>query len=257
MTLYAQTPQDLGRVLDNGFGLYRSGLKAVLPISFVAATIVNLPNIVAGFLPQSVQGLLLLVALIFYAAAYVGMIYTQDATARGAAPVSVNQAMGRGFSRMGAIILTGFLAMLAVVGGMILLLVPGLILMVTLGFCPYIVALENLGAVDSIKRSHNLVWGHFWRTAVVMTVAIVLYAIPVMLLTGIAGFAIGMGVGAGGDASGKTAEEAVAGFVAVIAIVQIVMAGLLGPLMSGILLAQFNDLKLRKSGADLVARAGA
>ena len=54
---------------------------------------------------------------------------------------------------------------LAIVVGLILLVIPGIILSISLCLAFYLVALENKGAVDSLKSSHALVKGYWWRTA--------------------------------------------------------------------------------------------
>lgn len=57
---------------------------------------------------------------------------------------------------LGATLLTS----LAILGGTILFIIPGLILGAWFSLAPYIVISENLGVIDSMKRSRELVKGH-------------------------------------------------------------------------------------------------
>ena len=68
---------------------------------------------------------------------------------------------GVGFRLLGASILMT----LIFVGGFILLIVPGLIFVVRFGLTPYALVEENLGVMDSLRRSWRLTAGRFWDTA--------------------------------------------------------------------------------------------
>jgi hypothetical protein len=258
MAIYFDTPQDLGRTLDNGFAIYRASVKPLMALSFLTATVINLPSVInygiTGTTGGGIGGVLMIVAFLIYLPGYVGMIVSQDAIARGDAAPSLGEAYSIGFGKLGSTVGMAILYGLAIVVGLILLVIPGIILSISLCLAFYLVALENKGAVDSLKSSHALVKGYWWRTATVYTVGMLLYFVPTALLSGIAGFVVAMTSSASGV---ETVEEKVAGFTIVLAVVQIVTAGLLMPLLSGFLLAQYHDLKLRKSGADLLARAPA
>ncbi|MFT4797341.1 MAG: hypothetical protein ACJAR0_001384 [Candidatus Azotimanducaceae bacterium] len=74
---------------------------------------------------------------------------------------------------------------LAVSFGMILLIVPGMILVISLSLSMYCMVLEGTGPIESLKRSHSLVWGNWMRTAMVFSVGglllIVFYFIVVFV----------------------------------------------------------------------------
>jgi len=55
------------------------------------------------------------------------------------------------------------LLVLAVVGGLILFIIPGLIFMAWFSLAPYAMVNEKLGAVASLKRSKELVKGRVWE----------------------------------------------------------------------------------------------
>ncbi len=52
---------------------------------------------------------------------------------------------------------------LAVVGGVIFLIIPGVILAVRLSFAPIIVIDTKIGPVEAIKESYNITKGVFWK----------------------------------------------------------------------------------------------
>ncbi|HKY92524.1 MAG TPA: hypothetical protein VJM11_15860 [Nevskiaceae bacterium] len=260
MALYHDSPQDLGRTLDNGFAIYRASLKPVLALSFATALLVSLPSLVtyagiaAGVELSGPWNALDIIGSLLYFVMPVGLIFAQDAIARGQAAPSTGEALGHLGKRAGVAIAAGILYLLAMALGLIALVIPGVILSVSLGLCTYLVATESVGPTESLSRSHKLVWGQWWRTLVVITVAVILYFIPLLLVGGVAGFVVAM---IGGVSNVTDIEEHAAGFVLAMAVLEILGAALLMPLMNGILLAQLNDLKLRKSGADLLARAPA
>jgi hypothetical protein len=64
--------------------------------------------------------------------------------------------------------LVGLLVGLTVLGGLILLIVPGLIFGVWFSQAAYAVVDEDLGPVDAMKRSRNLVRNRFWDVAGVL-----------------------------------------------------------------------------------------
>lgn len=58
---------------------------------------------------------------------------------------------------------TGILASLAVLGGLILLIIPGVILWINYLFAPPLVVLERIAYRRALRRSGELVKGYWWR----------------------------------------------------------------------------------------------
>lgn len=71
----------------------------------------------------------------------------------------VREALSRGFKRSGTAFLAMILVGIIVIAGLILLIIPGIYLALRLSYVLSIVANENLGAIDSIKRSFALTKG--------------------------------------------------------------------------------------------------
>jgi len=68
------------------------------------------------------------------------------------------------------LILAGLLATALILAGLLLLLVPGLILMVLFCIVGPLIVIEDLRAVQSLRRSARLVWPHFFLATTVVLV---------------------------------------------------------------------------------------
>jgi hypothetical protein len=135
--------------------------------------------------------------------------------------------------------------------GLILLIIPCLILMVSLALCFNIALLEDKGPVDSLTESHRLVWGNWWRTAAILTVGFII----IFVIYLIAGMIIGVItplVVLGGGTDNVLLISLVSGLL-----VGVLMSLLVTPFYISLAIAIYWDLKLRKDGGDLAARVGA
>ena len=100
----------------------------------------------------------------------------------------LNEVYRYGLSKIWKVIaastMAGFLAFV----GFVCLIIPGIILSVAFELVYPIVALENLSAIDSLKRSYNLTKGHRWNifiTVFVFTLLTAVVNIPVSVAAGI------------------------------------------------------------------------
>jgi hypothetical protein len=102
--------------------------------------------------------------------------------------------------------------------GVLVLLIPGLILMITLLFFQVLIVVNDEGIITSLKLSHKLVWGNYWRTtAVILVPVFISYALITMV-------------------------SVVAGIIAQAAVSVLVVL-----FLYAIFIVQVKDLKLRKS----------
>jgi hypothetical protein len=163
--------------------------------------------------------------------------------------MSVGDALKAALGRLATLIGATILFTLAVIVGLILLIVPGLILMITLMMYMALLLFENKGAVESLTGSHKLVWGNWWRTSAIFTVALILVMVIFMALALVAGVAapfIGLGVD----------DIALVGLLGEL-LFNAVFNIFLMPFFSAVVIALYWDLKLRKEGGDLAARVNA
>jgi hypothetical protein len=255
-------------VLDSGFRLFVASLKPVLLLLVITAIIniimqyamfqtmlpaqqfsteEEIAQHMAAMMPQILGTSLIiwLVSLILYNAilSRVGAVASGD---NG----ELYDSLMTGIKKVIPVFIAAILYTLAISVGFMLLVIPGLILMVTLLFFQVLIVVDDEGMVASLKRSHNLVWGNYWRTtAVILIPFIIMYAL-IMVVAFIAGF-----FGA------FSSPEVMHGQVhTTFGLFDVLMAGvsvLMVPLLDSIFIAQVNDLKLRKSGSDLEQRMSA
>ncbi|HEY4647264.1 MAG TPA: hypothetical protein VIH25_13415 [Steroidobacteraceae bacterium] len=255
--MYAKptSPQSIGQVLDGSFRLTaaafgRSWILALFAgISGYAASVYQFTRgdslAEAVTAPQdamywTLYAVGLLASVLFYAAIYLRI----DSIADGSTGAGALQSALRKLPLLIALII---LNMLALMVGFILLIVPGLILIVSLVLAMPILLLEDKGPIDSLTSSHKLVWGNWWRTAAILTVGgiiiFVLYMILGLIAAAVAPFLAG----------GEAAVVAVVSLFIVLALAGI----LISPYFVSLILNIYWDLKLRREGGDLSARAEA
>jgi hypothetical protein len=264
MVTVPTTPQGIGGILDTGIKLFISTLKTMLPIAFIGGLVINLPALVMrlpGFAmdptadPEVVAAaagpfvILTLAASILSLAFYNAVLLKIDATVKGA-EMSVGEAFTQGLRRFPAALGTGILYMLAVVLGMVLLIIPGLILSIYLYCAVLLAVIDRCGPIEAIKRSYNITKGSWWRVATILTVAIIIVFVVALLITVLLG-AIGV---VSGGLSGDLAAMTTAPLWVDLLLVPLTN-GIYIVLMSCILYAVAADLKLRYEGSDLLARA--
>ena len=71
--------------------------------------------------------------------------------------------------------------------GVLVLLIPGYILMITLLFFQVLIVVNDEGVIASLKLSHKLVWGNYWRTMAVILVPIFISYALIMMVSVVGG----------------------------------------------------------------------
>lgn len=257
MSLYPQAPLSIGGVLDGGFTMYRAVFKAILPLSIAVGLLSQAPAIVpyliGGANPAEGSmsmglgvGLLagFLAWFVVYMAVYVGWLQSLDALARGGTAHGVGAAFSSGLPKVLPLLGSSLLFTLAVLVGCVLLVIPGLILMFSLIFFTYLIALDNKGPIEGLKESHKLVWGNWWRTVIVITIGGLIYFAIVLLIVGVVAGTLGV-AGFGGPSPEQAAAGIGAGVLIIMGL-QAVLAALLLPMWNSMMLVLYRDLQLRR-----------
>lgn len=99
------------------------------------------------------------------------------ASARGE-KVGLRSVLSQGRKFILRLIGLSILTILAVIGGIILFVIPGLIFMAWFSLASYVLVAEDLGVVASMKRSRELVRGRVWEMWGLMTLANAANAVP-------------------------------------------------------------------------------
>jgi uncharacterized membrane protein (DUF485 family) len=278
-------PRSIGGVLDSGFKLYRESLPKVFVIAALASIVSAPGNLVAPYVVANgislrlvvavIAGLLVMVVVV--AALNNALIARIDSIA-SSSPKSLREALGVGVRRTPATILCGlvmsFFAILLVIPGgilaasvmpalgsaplvanpgsillaLVVLFVPVSVVAIWFVFAPSAVVVERFGPLQSLGFSFTLVRGHWWRTAVLLT------------LLGILMFALYIVVGIVAGVSAVLSGAAIGGDKVPWAFNLVVgpaVSALVVPLVYSLLLSIYYDLKVRHEGGDLAARIAA
>jgi len=250
----ATAPRGIGQVIDSVFQLFRASFTSLVVFAFIGGLISVVPIIYmlwSGALdnPLSAGGFAMMpgywltilctvpLTLIIYGAA----IALCESIARGQ-KISIGAALGRGLSCLLTMFFATILFGIAVAVGMVLLVVPGLILMLSLFMFQPAIILDDKGVIESLKYSHGLVWGNWWRTAAVFSIAIIILYV-LFLLVGVAAGLFFVAVGL------DTASVFI-----VQAVTTLLMGFVVTPFFVSLYLEVYRDLKMRKEGGDLAAR---
>jgi membrane-anchored glycerophosphoryl diester phosphodiesterase (GDPDase) len=104
---------------------------------------------------------------------------------------------------------------------------------------------DDLSAIESIRASWNMTRGHWWRLAAILG-TITIIAIVLAIVLAIVGAIVG-----------ATLKARTTGGIVAIQLTAIVVYSFLGSLSPAMLIALYDDLKLRTEGGDLAGRVSA
>jgi hypothetical protein len=174
-------PQSVSEVLDSAFHIFAAALFKTLPygiLLILSGQLVNIYNLASGRALQSAwhdatSALLSVVSLIAVAPILGAMILRQRAIAQGQ-PSFMGVEFTHALRRLPQILAVLLLAAAAILLGLLLLILPGLYLGVALSLALPALLLEQKGPIDAMKFSLHLIRGHWWRTAVIYTITLVL-----------------------------------------------------------------------------------
>lgn len=184
---------DVGRVINETFGIYGSNLAGLLGS---AAAIFVLVGIIQGLLYDAGGiGLALVAAAIGFAAQalYTGFVVKLVEDVRdGRRDYGAGELLSSASGSVVPLILNGILRGIAVAIGFILLIVPGLILLTVWAVVSPAIVVERQGVIAAFGRSWELVKGQAWSVFGVIVIAF-LISIGISLVAGVIGAAIGTG----------------------------------------------------------------
>jgi hypothetical protein len=195
-------PRGIGEILSTAFEIYKANAQnllmivaiVVVPLTFISAFIGGVlfaPDTetvtVLGETIETVDtrtaSAALIVALVGVVIGVIINAVLQAAIMRGAAQgsigdqVDIDASYKWGFARFGSVLLISILVGLAVLGGFILLIIPGIIFLVMFSVAIPALVVENLRGTDAMSRSWNLVKGHFWHALGLIIVAGIITAV--------------------------------------------------------------------------------
>jgi MFS family permease len=188
-------PRGIGEILSTAFEIYKANAQSLLmivaivvvPLTFISAFIggvIFAPDTdpITG-LDDRAFGAAILVGLVALIITVIINAVLQAAIMRGAAhgsigdPVDIDASYKWGFARFGSVLLISILVGLAVFGGFLLLIIPGIIFLVMFSVSIPALVVENLRGTDAMSRSWNLVKGNFWHALGLIIVAGIITAV--------------------------------------------------------------------------------
>ena len=122
-------------------------------------------------------------ALVLYAYFYAAQTVTQVRTSRGESP-TIKEVLSEGFQNLFGVVAVTFLSGAIIVGGLLLLIVPGIFAIARLAFAPYILIDQKLGVTDSMIESNRISKGKFGAVFAAILV-VLLIVIGASILGGI------------------------------------------------------------------------
>jgi hypothetical protein len=194
-------PMGIGEILSTAFRLYQRHWRTLLTIAAVVVVPLTLLQYLFGDLVRTrgettrngvvetatwsvgVAGLLAaLVGIVMYLVLTGAITRAVAAEVAGEDP-SVEQSYRFGFHRLGSVLVVSVLVGLATVGGLILLVIPGIYIGVRLAVSIEALVVEGRRGTQAMGRSWELVGGHWWHAFGTLLVAALLTGIVNAVIT--------------------------------------------------------------------------
>lgn len=262
-------PLSIGGVLDSAIRLYRDSMRRswVLALLYSVALGVfglvwalslgnlALGNVVGPAKPDARQILAMMfspvmlvtmtigivVSFVFYGA----LMKTLSAWAQGNQSLPIGTAIAIGVRRLPAVILGCIINGVAVAIGFVLLIVPGVYVFGKMPLWMAVVFVDDVGAMEGVRRSWRLTRGRWWRGAAIITVAVIMIYV----------FTLAFALAAG--AISAFAHLSLTGSQVINQLLTLASNMIVLPMFASILIVMYHDFKLRDEGGDLAARMGA
>jgi hypothetical protein len=257
-------PRTIGGVLDDTLRLYRSSFTAWIAPCLILSLIrfaiglylnsklnlvgaggtLNSSAILANWTttmqgPGIWEGYIVMIVLdVWLYTALIANIFAV-ATGRAAKPFD---GFGIGMRLLPAALLGSLLFGLAMIGGLILLIIPGLYVIGRMIYWTVALVDERAGATSAIGTSWRLVDGHWWRATTILGVLFIIMMTVGFLVAIIAGITVA--VTRPDLATIQLETQSISGILNIFFIA----------LVPAALVATYQDLKLRAGGGDLAAR---
>jgi hypothetical protein len=198
----AMPRRGVGELLGTAFQLYRRHWRTLLTIAAVVAVPLTLLQYVIGHWVRThgeqirdqvvVSTSFWAVATASLLAAAIGLLLYQVLTGAITRAVAaeiagedptVEQSYRFGFARLGPILVVSILVGLATILGLIVFIIPGIYIAVRLAVSTQALVVEGRRGTDAMRRSWELVGGHWWHAALTVLVAGLITAVANAVIT--------------------------------------------------------------------------
>jgi hypothetical protein len=193
-----------------------------------------------GFLSQLlIYGVQLLIYLALFA--QVNNVAQQRS---GQSPID---AVAAGLRRLPGSIVAVIVFSVGIGIGFFLLLIPGFYLWGKLEFWLASIFADDVGAIEGLGRSWVATSGNWWRSVTIVSVALIIILVLELLATVVTGSAVGVMLG--------VYHSSLEAIVIATQVVSAILSVFVLPMIPAVMLSIYDDLKLRREGGDLAARA--
>jgi hypothetical protein len=180
----------IGSVLDEAWTLYTKFFVRFFVIALVVFAIVNVVYaLLLVAVDEGSTGGSLVAGAVAFTATLVGGFWLQGALVHavqdardGSLDLRATDAFARARPFVLPILLGSVLAALGILGGLVLLIVPGIVLAIRWAIWTPAMVLEERGARSSLGRSNELVKGHSWTILAIVLITAVVSGIAGALL---------------------------------------------------------------------------
>jgi len=174
-------------IVSESWHLYKNNWRTLMPyiiILFVPNLVLSALGTTFLYLEAFLPGSLIannIITLLIFAAVFVLSIWSSIALAKGIFALLNNQALGwkESFSSshhlIWPLIWSSILVFLIVLGGALLLVVPGIIFMIWYSFYFFTVTFEGTKGLNALKASKNLVAGRWWSITIRLAIPALIF----------------------------------------------------------------------------------
>ena len=198
----AMAPRGIGEILRAAFQLYRRHWRTLMAIAAVVVVPLTLVQYGIGhwfrsngqqlqdqaevstsfWAVASASLLAALVGLLLYQV-LTGAITRNIAAEVAGEDLGLEQSYRFGFARLGPILVVSILVGLATLLGLIVFIIPGIYLGVRLAVSTQALVVEGKRGTDAMRRSWDLVGGHWWHAAFTILIAGLITAVMNAVIT--------------------------------------------------------------------------
>jgi hypothetical protein len=182
-------PLGIGEILSTAFQLYRRHWRTLLPIAALVVVPLTLLEHAIGdwvrshgqqlqdqvvstsFWAQATAWLLAALAGLLLYQVLTGAITRAIAAEVAGQDPGIEQSYRFGFARLGPILVVSILVGLATLLGLIVLIIPGIYIGVRLAVSTQALVVEGKQGTQAMRRSWDLVGGHWWHAAFTVLLA--------------------------------------------------------------------------------------
>lgn len=235
----ALSEMSVGEILDSALKLYRSNWKTFLAIvAIVMVPYIFIQSILVSSLAP-VFGAILTLVLAFIITPFVtGAVAKATADIYLGSSPEVGETYSFALGKLGSLLIVSILYGLVVVGGLILLIIPGIYFAVKYIFSTTAVIVENRSGIDALKRSGALSKEFFWK----IFGTLILTAIIVLIVGALLGFLLQFVLSPLPDWLGMGMSESIATVITT-------------PFQTMVIVLLYFDLRIRKEAFDLSVMA--